>query len=151
MNLPARLEQALSKMYRAFYQDRLDPEDCKYCAVGNICDNRDFWKHFTDLHGSDQLNYIGWVNEEFGKRFYGYSPKELLKTEAVFLKGCGYSFSKGKRLLKPAAKIDRDMMFSGLTAAVDYLCKLDGVDNVMQLHQGIDLSLRKEKVLWTNE
>ena len=120
MDLPSRLEQALTKLYTAFYQDRLDPENCKYCAVGNICDNQDFWKHFTDLHGSEQLNYLGRVNEEFGKRFKGYSPKELLKTEAVFLKGCGYTFSPRKRLLKPAEKIDRDMMFNGLYSAVAY-------------------------------
>ena len=150
MNLPVRLEQALSKMYSAFYQDRLDPEDCKYCAVGNICDNRDFWKHFTDLHGSDQLNYLGRLNEEFGKRFNGYSPKELLKTEAVFLRGCGYTFSKGRRLLKPAEKIDRDMMFSGLNAAVDYLCALDGVDNVMELYKGFDFSRGTEKAIGHN-
>ena len=133
MDLPSRLEQALTKLYTAFYQDRLDPENCKYCAVGNICDNQDFWKHFTDIHGSEQLNYLGQLNQEFGKTFKGYSPKELLKTEAVFLNGCGYTFSPRKRLLKPAEKIDRDMMFNGMYSVVAYLCAIDGLSNIMDV------------------
>jgi len=51
-----RLEQALHKLYTSFYDGTLNPECCYACAVGNICDNRDMWKHFTEAHGSLKLN-----------------------------------------------------------------------------------------------
>ena len=66
--IPSILERALSKLNTAFYDNTLHPECCIACAVGNICDNRDAWKHFTDVHGSLKLNYVGQVNEAFGKR-----------------------------------------------------------------------------------
>ncbi len=135
MLLPKRLEHALSKLYTAYHSGQLDPEDCLQCAVGNICDNKDFWKHFTKLHGSTTLNYVGLVNENFGRRFNGYSPHELLQIEAIFLKGCGYTFTSTHRLKKPAAKITSDMMFNGLCDAVDFLCVLDRIENVMELYK----------------
>ena len=138
MDLPSRLEQSLTKLYTAFYNDQLDPENCCHCAVGNICDNVDAWKHFTDIHGSVKLNYLGRLNEEFGKRINGYTPSELLSIEAVFLKACGYTLTSRNRLLKPAPIIDNEMMFKGLCAAVDYLCRLDGVKNVMEQYKKFD-------------
>ncbi len=145
MHLPYRLETALEKLYTAFYNEQLDPENCCHCAVGNICDNIDAWKHFTDVHGSVKLNYLGRLHETLGKRINGYSPVELLSIEASFLKGCGYSLTSGNHLLKPAPVIDKDMMFNGLCAAIDYLCALDRVENVMELYKRSDLSAdRKE-------
>lgn len=138
MLLPPRLEHALSKLYAAYHSEQLNPEDCLQCAVGNICDNQDFWKNFTKLHGSTHLNYVGLVNEKFGRRFYGYSPLELLQIEAIFLKGCGYTFTPTNRLKKPAAKITSDMMFDGLCDAVDFLCALDRIENVMELYKKFD-------------
>lgn len=144
MLLPKRLEHALSKLYAAYHNGLLDPEDCLHCAVGNICDNQDFWKNFTNLHGSEQLNYVGLVNEKFGRRFYGYTPLELLQIEAVFLKGCGYSITSQKRLKKPAAQITSEMMFEGLYDTVIFLCALDGVENVMDLYQKLDFETVKK-------
>ena len=148
MDLPYRLEIALGKLYTAFYNDQLDPENCCHCAVGNVCDNVDAWKHLTDFHGSVQLNYLGRLNQTLGKRINGYSPIELLSIEASFLKGCGYSLSSGNRLRKPKAVIDQEIMFKGLCATIDYLCTLDRVENVMELYQRFDLSTipRAEKV-----
>lgn len=141
MNLPYRLESALTKLYLAFHEGRLDPENCCHCAVGNICDNFDAWKHFTDRHGSVKLNYLGKLNESYGKRINGYSPKELLTIEAIFLKGCGYTLSPDKKLLKPSPKIDQETMFSGLTTVIKYLCELDGVNNVMELYRSFDFNV----------
>ncbi|WP_318543728.1 hypothetical protein [Marixanthotalea marina] len=90
MKTSIRLEHAINKLYKAFYNNELHPECCKQCAVGNILDNTDAWKHFSDHHGSLDLNYIGRLNESFGKKFNGYTPKELLRIEATFLKACGY-------------------------------------------------------------
>ena len=145
MHLPYRLETALNKLYTAFYNEQLDPENCCHCAVGNICDNVDAWKHLTDIHGSVQLNYLGRLHETLGKRFNGYSPLELLSIEAVFLKACGYSLTSRNRLLKPAKIIDHEMMFKGLCAAIQYLCALDNVDNVMELYQRFDLTAERQK------
>src|SRR5690606_19526586 len=74
-----RFEKAVTKLYKAFHDDKLNPECCKQCAVGNICDNFDAWRYFTDSHGGTTLNYVGKVNEAFGKRINGYLPSELLK------------------------------------------------------------------------
>ena len=90
MKTSARLEQAISKLYTAFHNNTLNPECCKSCAVGNILDNTDTWKHLTEGHGSLNLTYVGKVNEAFGRKLNGYSPLELLKIEAAFLSGCGY-------------------------------------------------------------
>lgn len=148
MQLPYRLDIALNKLYKAFYNDELDPENCCHCAVGNICDQVDAWKHFTDIHGSTKLNYLGRLHEMLGKRINGYTPSELLSVEAVFLKACGYTLSSRNHLLKPAPVINKEMMFKGLCAAIDYLCALDGIDNVMELYQRFDLRVeRTESVL----
>lgn len=147
MLLPYRLEMALDKLYIAFYNEELNPENCCHCAVGNICDNIDAWKHFTDYHGSTQLNYLGRLNQTLGKRINGYSPQELLNTEAIFLNACGYTLTSRNRLLKPAKVVQREMMFKGLCAAIEYLCKLDGVENVMDLYKRFDFAIDNKESL----
>ncbi|MGI9531316.1 Na(+)-translocating NADH-quinone reductase subunit F [Lutimonas sp.] len=142
--LSQRLDIALNKLYTAYYNEELNPENCCHCAVGNICDNIDAWKHFTDTHGSVKLNYLGRLNEVLGKRINGYLPSELLYLEAVFLKACGYSLNSRNQLLKPAAVIDQEMMFKGLCATIDYLCALDGVENVMELYKRFDLTANRK-------
>lgn len=131
MKITNRLEQALQKLYTAFHNGELHPECCKSCAVGNICDKTDAWRHLTDVHGSLVLNYVGRVNEGFGRRINGYSPSELLCIEAEFLKGCGYSLPLSHKSRKPADPASKETMFNGLCAAVAFLCKLDKVANVM--------------------
>jgi hypothetical protein len=74
---------------------------------------------------------VGLVNQNFGRRFNGYSPLELLQIEAEFLKGCGYTLPINHKNNKPKNPTDKDVLFNGLTAVVELLCKLDGVLNVM--------------------
>tara|TARA_R110000868_G_scaffold44318_4_gene148167 strand:+ start:5665 stop:6123 length:459 start_codon:yes stop_codon:yes gene_type:complete len=131
MRTSYRLEQALKKLYVAFHNNQLHPECCKSCAVGNILDNSDSWKHLTDVHGSKVLNYVGLVNQNFGRTFNGYSPYELLQIEAVFLKGCGYSGPLDQNCKKPKHPTNKDGLFEGLCSVVTYLCELDGTINVM--------------------
>ena len=131
MQFPKRLENAINKLYEAFHNDMLIPECPCRCAVGNVCDNRDFWKGFTDEHGSAMLNYVGNVNELFGKRFYGYSPSQLLKLEQEFLLGCGFTIPLNPRKNSPQKQVSKETLFDGLSAAVGYLCQLDGIPNVM--------------------
>lgn len=125
-----RFDEALKKLYKAFHNNTLNPEDCKQCAVGNILDNNDSWKHMTNVHGSTKLNYVGLVHQNLGRRFNGYLPIELLKIEASFLEGCGYRLGK-TYCHKPDYYKNKDILFNGLNAVVATLCELDGVKNVL--------------------
>lgn len=126
-----RLDEAIKKLYNAYHNNTLQPECCQHCAVGNILDNKDSWKHLSDDHGSLQLNYIGLVHQNLGRKFNGYSPLELLKIEAAFLKGCGYSLPLHHMGKKPKNPKDKDILFNGLCETVSCLCQLDSVHNVM--------------------
>ncbi|OAB76214.1 Na(+)-translocating NADH-quinone reductase subunit F [Cochleicola gelatinilyticus] len=135
MKIPIRLDQALIKLYAAFYDDALNPECCKQCAVGNILDKTDTWKHLSDHHGSLQLNYVGLVHERLGRRFNGYLPSELLQIEKSFLEGCGYNtplFYNGN--VKKRSKLEDDL-YNGMCAVITTLCYLDGIKNVLDYTQ----------------
>jgi hypothetical protein len=129
MNPSQRFNAAIKKLYTAFHNNTLNPEDCKQCAVGNILDNRDSWKHLTDLHGSIRLNYVGLVHQNLGRRFNGYTPLELLQIESAFLTGCGYRL--GRTYCSKPDHINNDILFNGLCHVVSALCQLDKIDNVM--------------------
>ena len=135
MTISRRMEQAIQKLYTAFHSDHLNPDCSVQCAVGNICDSRDFWKHFTDVHGSVKLNYVGTVNEAFGKKFNGYSPLELLKIEAQFLAGCGYSLPIDRRGKNAEVVITKEILFQGLSKVVSFLCVLDKIPDIMDCSQ----------------
>lgn len=134
MKTTKRLEKALNKLYTAFHNSTLNAECCNYCAVGNICDNTDSWKHLSDSHGSLQLNYVGKVHQNLGRKFHGYTPLELLKIESEFLKGCGYILPLNHKNPKPKDPTSKETLFNGLCAAVEYLCFLDDIDNVMDYY-----------------
>lgn len=138
MNTSHRLDQAIQKLYEAFHNNELHPECCQQCAVGNILNNTDSWKHLSDSHGSLQLNYVGLVHQNLGRKFRGYSPLQLLQIEASFLKGCGYELPLNRKGKKPKNPKDKNILFNGLCAVVAYLCALDGVDNGMDYSQLFD-------------
>jgi hypothetical protein len=131
MKTSKRFNIAVKKLYNAFHNNTLHPEDCKQCAVGNILNNQDFWKHISDDHGSPNLNYVGLINQKFGKRFNGYTPLELLQIEIAFLKGCGYQLPLHHQNRKPKNPTDKDVLFNGLCSVVEFLCKLDNIPNIM--------------------
>jgi len=131
MKTTKRFEIAVQKLYTAFNNDTLNPECCTACAVGNILDNTDAWKNFTDCHGSVKLNYVGQVNQAFGKRFNGYTPLELLNIEAVFLNACGYQLPLVRNSNRPKNATNSEMLFNGLDSVIAHLCKLDGISNIM--------------------
>lgn len=131
MTAPKRLENAIQKLYVAFHNNELHPECCKSCAVGNILDRTDSWKHLSDEHGSLNLNYVGKVHQSFGRRFNGYTPMELLQIEATFLKACNYELPFRHNHKKPDNPKDKDLLFNGLSEVVRFLCQLDDVPNVM--------------------
>lgn len=131
MKTTKRLEQALIKLYNAYHNNLLNPEDCTACAVGNILDNHDSWKHLTEGHGSLKLSYVGRVHENLGRKFNGYSPSELLQIEKVFLESCGFVTPLCHYNKKPINPTSKDILFNGLSAVVALLCELDHIDNVM--------------------
>lgn len=143
--MTSRLDRALSKLYQAYHNDELHPECCRKCAVGNICDNTDTWKHLTQVHGSLKLSYVGSVNQNFGKRIHGYTPLELLKIEAEFLSGCGYSGPIDNNCTKPENPTDKDNLFNGLCSVVSYLCELDNIPNVMDYTRLFEIENNKPK------
>jgi hypothetical protein len=145
MKTPFRLEQALQKLYVAFHKNELHPECCKQCAVGNILDNREDWKHLTDYHGSVELNYVGKVHEVIGRKFNGYSPLELLKIEVTFLKACGYKLPLHYKNSNPKNPTDKDVLFNGLSAVVAFLCELDNIQNVMDYSKLFEYENNKPK------
>ncbi len=131
MKTTPRLEVALKKLYIAFHNNTLNPECCKQCAVGNILDHTDAWKNLSDAHGSLTLNYVGTVHQTLGRKFNGYTPLELLKIEATFLKACGFKLPLHHKHKKPNNPTDKEVLFNGLSAVVSLLCKLDHISNVM--------------------
>ena len=131
MKTPFRLEQAIEKLYVAFHNNTLHPECCKQCAVGNILDTTDSWKHLSDNHGELELNYVGKVHQNLGRKFNGYSPLELLKIETTFLKACGYQLPIHHKNKKPKNPTDKNVLFNGLSAVIAYLCQLEDISNVM--------------------
>ena len=144
MSTSPRLDNALKKLYKAFHENTLHPECCKQCAVGNILDNTDSWKYFSDNHGSLVLNYVGLVNQNFGKRFGGYTPLELLKIESEFLKGCGYTLPLNRNGKKPQNPTDKETLFKGLCKTIEFLCQLDGVENVMDYSKLLEQKSKRQ-------
>lgn len=131
MKSSTRLEQAIQKLYVAFHNNTLYPECCKQCAVGNILDNTDSWKHLSDYHGALELNYVGLIHQNLGRKFNGYSPLELLKIEATFLTACGYQLPLHHKNKKPKNSMSKNILFNGLSEVITLLCEIDNVSNVM--------------------
>ena len=93
-------------------------------------DKSDSWKYFSDAHGSTKLNYVGLVNQKFGKRFNGFTPLEILHIEKTFLKHCGYRVPLDHRNERPKDPLNKDRLFEGLCGVITYLCKLEGIPNI---------------------
>lgn len=144
MKLTKRLDEALYKLYNSFHDGTLNPECCNNCAVGNICNNTDSWKHFSNEHGSLQLNYVGLVHQNLGRTFFGYSPLDLLQIEAEFLKGCGYKIPLNHRNSKPDLSSNKENLFDGMCAAIELLCYFDKIDNVMDYYPILDKKVNLE-------
>lgn len=147
MKTTPRFDTAITKLYKAFHNDTLNPDDCKKCAVGNLLDHTDSWQYLTDKHGSTRLNYIGIVHQNLGRRFQGYTPLELLLIEASFLKGCGYTGLDRGPLRRPENSRDKETLFNGLCEVVNILCQLDDIPNLMDCTKLFNFEIRPQKEL----
>ena len=133
MKTTLRFETAVQNLYKAFHNETLNPDCCTQCAVGSILGGSDAWKHFSDHHGSFHLNYVGKVHEMMGRRFHGYLPSELLRIENAFLQGCGYQLPLRHSHFSPSSPKDKAVLFDGLCATFAILCKLDKLENSMDV------------------
>jgi len=138
MQTNKRLENALLKLYTAFHGDTLNPTCCKQCAVGNMVDQTDAWKNFSDRHGSTQLNYVGLVHERIGRRINGYLPSELLKIEKTFLEACGFETPLLKSSRRPKNPTNKDLLYNGLSKTIKFLYTLDGKNSPMDFNILLD-------------
>ena len=145
MVTPKRLEKAIIKLYNAFHENKLDPEDCTACAVGNILDNHESWQHFSNEHGSLQLSYIGTIHQRLGRTFNGYSPQEILNIEKLFLEACGFKTPLCYYNSKPHNPRNKEILFDALSAVISFLCKLDKVPNVMDYSKLFEYENNKPK------
>lgn len=141
-----RFDSAIEKLYNAFHNGTLNPECCKQCAVGNICNNTDSWKNLSEIHGSLKLNYVGIVNENLGRTFSGFRPSELLQIEAAFLDGCGYSLPLTHKSKRPANCTSKETLFEGLCAVVSFLCRLEGIPDILDVKGLFDFEPTSRKL-----
>lgn len=121
-----RFENAVTKLYNAFHNGELDAMDSCFCAVGNMCDNKNEWHPY--LH-----NYMGIEEYEKGKKLSietGYSNYELLNIESIFMLGIKKTECRGKAKWM-ASEMTKETQFKGLCAVVEYLCELEGIPNIM--------------------
>ena len=147
MKTSTRFDNAIKKLYTAFNEDLLNPECCKQCAVGNILDQKDAWKYLSDDHGSLKLNYLGLVHQNLGRTFNGYSPLELLKIEAAFLKGCGYELPLHHKNKRPKNSTNKDILFNGLKETIKVLCQFDNIENIMDYSNIFKALITKKREL----
>ena len=61
----------------------------------------------------------------------GHNSLELLQIKAEFLKGCGYTLPLDRNCKKPENPTDKETLFNGLSKTMEFLCQLDGIENVM--------------------
>lgn len=127
-NTSERFNNAITKLYNAFHNGLLDSYDCSHCAVGNICGNKSEWARLRIFGGDDFI-------EEPYKDVYslseyaegldlvsktGYTGFEVIEIEKIFLRYVPFDL-----------RINKDAQFKGLEAVVEYLCELEGIENVM--------------------
>ena len=137
LQLPIRLENAITKLYNAFHKGELNAMDCGHCAVGNLCDNNHYWLTSRMI----DFGKIGRISNLDNKT--GYNRKELATIECLFI----YGVKKYNRIFlfnnnidaldikqNPSLKpLQRELQFKGLCAVVEYLCELDNIPNVMDI------------------
>lgn len=121
-----RFTNAVTKLYNAFHENRLNAFNCKHCAIGNMCNNTNTWVNnwFTDTSG-------GCITQKFRNmtspvkdvKRTGYSTYELSRVELIFLKSFDISDERDGK--------NKEQQFKGLCAVVEYLCELEGIPNVM--------------------
>lgn len=125
MKTTERFDNAVTKLYNAFHDGKLNAMHCSACAVGNICDNNYGWDYLPNFAATTyfKANPESSIEEiEYGEKVIkktGYSVYELVEIERIFLTSCEYGIG------------NKEQHFKGLCAVVEYLCELDNIPNVI--------------------
>lgn len=146
---PKRFTDAVTKLYNAFHENRLQGLNCKACAVGNICDNNYRWTSslgFGRIYTESTENILN----------TGYSAKELAEVELKFLYGS--ECTSEKYIIKDNSweqrginskmvdfRDSKETQFKGLCAVVEYLCELDNISNIMDVQSLFETDNDKPK------
>jgi len=136
MKTTERFDTAVTKLYKAFSEDKLDPMDCTACAVGNLCDNTNDWVSTI----ASNFGELARINRNFDNKT-GYSRQELAIIECLFLFGSKaensnikFTNTKSKYSVNKHPKYTlkaKEENFLGLCAVIEYLCELDNIPNVL--------------------
>lgn len=118
MKTTVRFENAVSKLYKAFHEGKLDSGSCSACAVGNICDRNPMWEIAGGFFSAKQANGSRLEYAMKVINHTGYSREELNEVERIFIKAVKWRETKR-------------FHFKGLCAVVEYLAELDGIPNPM--------------------
>jgi hypothetical protein len=70
---------------------------------------------------------------------------ELLKIEAEFLLGCGYSLPIDRSHKNTEVVISKEILFQGLSKVVSFLCVLDRIPDIMDCSQLFDFGIEEDK------
>lgn len=100
-----RFTKAVTKLYNAFHKGELNAMNPCCCAVGNMCNNSNFWT----------------------KEKTGYSIEELYRIEDIFMFG-KRGDSDPEKTFQPKYN---ENVFKSLCEVIEYLCELECIPNVM--------------------
>jgi hypothetical protein len=106
-----RFENAALKLYNAFKNGELNAMDARACAVGNLCNNQDFWTG---------RNYKRLKTKEVT----GYDIGEIKNIENLFMFG---ERDINKRALWDALNMTKENKYDGVMAVLEYLAQLDDI------------------------
>jgi len=115
--LPKRFTDAVTKLYNAFHENRLNAMDGCECAVGNLCNNTNNWLNSYE----DEMS----VNT-------GYSSEELITIELLFMYGIKSFLDAELWEPKDVIPENKETVFNALSAVIEYLCELDNIPNIME-------------------
>jgi hypothetical protein len=129
MKTTERFEKAVSKLYNAFHQNRLNAYNCSACAVGNICGGNE-WVETEVMYSRDLVSLEGIKNFVDTPNILNtnYSALELAQVENLFMFGSRLEYGC-KDIFTSSDKKERQ--FQGLCSVVEYLSELDNIPNPM--------------------
>jgi hypothetical protein len=106
-----RFENAALKLYNAFNKGELNAMDTCACAVGNLCNNEDFWtgRNYKPLKT---------------KNITGYDMEEIKNIENIFMFG---ERDMNKKSLWNAQSMTKENQYDALMEVLEYLAELDNI------------------------
>lgn len=125
-----RYNNAIKRLYSAYVEGRLNPMDCKKCAVGNICNNTSRWQDFICLKGEVCTgSSLVEFNEYMRLNNAPYSGIELRNIERIYMSGCRLGgridIEIDKSCLLREKRPDH-LNLRALLLVIDYLGELEG-------------------------